>query len=40
MHILMLGVQEKYSKRHIATSLVRENLNLARHHNEASHLCT
>ena len=40
LHILMLGVQEKYSKRHIATTLVRENLNLARHHNEASHLCT
>ena len=33
LHILMLGVQEKYSKRHIATTLVRENLNLAKHHN-------
>ena len=40
LHILMLGVQEKYSKRHIATTLVRENLNLAKHHNEASRLCT
>ncbi|MGM3306937.1 GNAT family N-acetyltransferase [Anabaena sp. WFMT] len=33
LHILMLGVQEKYTKRHIATTLVRENLNLAKHHN-------
>jgi ribosomal protein S18 acetylase RimI-like enzyme len=33
LHILMLGVQEKYSNRHIATTLVRENLNLAKHHN-------
>lgn len=33
LHILMLGVQEKYTKRHIATNLVRENLNLAKHHN-------
>ncbi|MEI3649193.1 MAG: GNAT family N-acetyltransferase [Dolichospermum lemmermannii FEM_B0920] len=32
LHILMLGVQKKYSKRHIATTLVRENLNLAKHH--------
>lgn len=33
LHIFMLGVQEKYNKRHIATTLVRENLNLAKHHN-------
>jgi ribosomal protein S18 acetylase RimI-like enzyme len=33
LHILMFGVQEKYSKRDIATTLVRENLNLAKHHN-------
>ncbi|MFB8790660.1 MAG: hypothetical protein U7123_17850 [Potamolinea sp.] len=33
LHIFMLGVQEKYSKRHIATTLVAENLNLAKQHN-------
>ncbi len=33
LHIFMLGVQEKYTKRHIATTLVKENLNLAKHHN-------
>jgi ribosomal protein S18 acetylase RimI-like enzyme len=33
IHILMLGVQAQYTKRHIATNLVRENLNLAKHHN-------
>jgi len=33
LHIFMLGVQEKYTKKHIATNLVRENLNLAKHHN-------
>lgn len=33
LHIFMLGVQEKYTKRNIATTLVRENLNLAKHHN-------
>ncbi|GAA6615817.1 GNAT family N-acetyltransferase [Scytonema sp. NUACC26] len=33
LHIFLLGVHEKYTKRHIATSLVRENLNLAKHHN-------
>ena len=33
LHIFMLGVQEKYTKRHIAKNLVTENLNLAKHHN-------
>ncbi|WP_226586739.1 GNAT family N-acetyltransferase [Microseira wollei] len=33
LHIFMLGVQEQYTKRHIATTLVKENLNLAKHHN-------
>ncbi len=33
LHILMLGVQEKYTKRQIATTLVKENLKLAKHHN-------
>jgi ribosomal protein S18 acetylase RimI-like enzyme len=33
LHIFMLGVQEKYTNRHIATKLVKENLNLAKHHN-------
>lgn len=33
LHIFMLGVQEKYTNRHIATTLVRENMNLAKHHN-------
>ncbi len=33
LHIFMLGVQEKYTKRHIATNLVKENLNLAKYHN-------
>jgi len=33
LHIFLLGVKEKYTKRHIATALVRENLNLAKHHN-------
>jgi N-acetylglutamate synthase-like GNAT family acetyltransferase len=33
LHILMLGVDDKDSKRHIATTLVIENLNLAKHHN-------
>ncbi|MEG4918090.1 GNAT family N-acetyltransferase [Microcoleus sp. B7-D4] len=33
LHIFMLGVQEKYSKRHIATTLVAENLNLAKQFN-------
>ncbi|BAY93257.1 MULTISPECIES: GNAT family N-acetyltransferase [unclassified Tolypothrix] len=32
LHISMLGVQEKYTKRHIATTLIRENLKLAKHH--------
>ena len=32
LHIFMLGVQEKYTNRHIAKNLVRENLNLAKHH--------
>jgi ribosomal protein S18 acetylase RimI-like enzyme len=31
--IFMLGVQKKYTHRHIATTLVRENLNLAKYHN-------
>jgi ribosomal protein S18 acetylase RimI-like enzyme len=33
LHIFILGVKEKYTKRHIATTLVKENLNLAKHHN-------
>jgi N-acetylglutamate synthase-like GNAT family acetyltransferase len=33
LHIFMLGVKEKYTKRHIATTLVKANLNLAKHHN-------
>jgi ribosomal protein S18 acetylase RimI-like enzyme len=33
LHIFMLGVQAKYTKRQIATTLVRENCKLAKHHN-------
>jgi|SRR5919199_519062 ribosomal protein S18 acetylase RimI-like enzyme len=33
LHISLLGVQEKYTKKNIATTLVRENLSLAKHHN-------
>ncbi len=33
LHIFMLGVQEQYTKRRIGTTLVKENLNLAKHHN-------
>ncbi len=33
LHIFMLGVQKKYTNRHIAKTLVRENMNLAKHHN-------
>ena len=33
LHIFMLGVQEIYTKRYIGTTLVKENLNLAKQHN-------
>jgi ribosomal protein S18 acetylase RimI-like enzyme len=32
LHIFLFGVSEKYTKRHIATTLVRENLKLAKQH--------
>lgn len=32
LHIFLLGVHQKYTKRHIATTLVRENLKLAKQH--------